>query len=130
MKTMTRTEYEKLPKVPGGLWLTDMQTMADELADYYDSVDAGTAPEPDVDEVMKELIQKATESMSKMKEWSDLSFLSYTYWSCMEEMEKWNALAHTDSEERFDGMLRTHVLTAWLLALKDRIGELGGKIVA
>ena len=64
--------------------------------------------------------------MRTLKEWSDLPFLSCTYWSLMEETEKCVAIAEkTRSEE---AMLRTQVLTGWLYAVKDRIEELGGRI--
>lgn len=123
-KVITRKEYEKLPKPPEGMWLTDMQDMADELKERC----AGEIPE--VDELMAGLIGKATKRLEEVEQRSDLNFLSYTYWACMEEAEKWNGAVHAGvgEELRVEAMIRTLVMTAWLWAIKNRIEELGGKI--
>lgn len=39
---ITRKEYEKLPKPPEGMWLTDMQDMADELKKEYMTLNTQT----------------------------------------------------------------------------------------
>ena len=131
---MTRKEYERLPKPPGGMWLKPMQDMADELKTLYTRVEVEGLPDPDVELLMENLIEKATESMQELKDFSDLNFLQYTYWAVMEEAEKWDDVAHMvpGNEEqrvfRAEGMLRVQVLTAWLHAINRRIESLGGKI--
>lgn len=111
-------------KVPGGMWLKEMAAAVKELKGIYIRIEE--EEDPDVDALMTGLKQRATESMRTLKEWSDLPFLSYTYWSLMEETEKCVAIVEkTRSEE---AMLRTQVLTGWLYAVKDRIEELGGRI--
>ena len=123
-KVITRKEYERLPKPLEGMWLTDMQDMADELKERC----VGEIPE--VDELMAGLISKAAKCLEEVEQRSDLNFLSYTYWACMEEAEKWDGIVHAEDEEELktEAMLRTLVMTAWLWAIKNRIEELGGKI--
>jgi len=123
-KVITRKEYERLPKPLEGMWLTDMQDMADELKELC----VGEIPE--VDELMAGLISKAAKCLEEVEQRSDLNFLSYTYWACMEEAEKWNGAVHAGGGEelRAEAMIRTLVMTAWLWAIKNRIEELGGKI--
>lgn len=131
--TMKRSEYERMPK-PESMWMADMQVMADELKEMYGRIEAEGLPDPDVDSLMEGLIGKATANLKGLKQWDDLLFLSYTYWACMEEMEKWNAAttAEVKNEEerelRAEAMLRTQVLAAWLYALMRRIELLGGKL--
>lgn len=131
---MTRAEYERLPKPPGGMWLKPMQEMADELKDLYTRVELEGLPDPDVDLLMENQIGKATESMKDLKEWNSLDFLQYTYWAVMEEAEKMDALSHTEvknekeRELRAEAMLRLQVLAAWLHAINRRIEALGGRI--
>ena len=126
---MTREEYKRLPKPPNGMWLESMQQQADKLKKMYMS---GWVPDPD--EMMEDLIGKATDSMKELKEWSNLDFLSYTYWAVMEEAEFWNDVANsivaneTERVQRAEGMIKLHVLTAWLHAINRRIEELGGKV--
>ena len=111
-----------------------MQDMADELKALYTRVEVEGLPDPDVELLMENLIEKATESMQELKDFSDLNFLQYTYWAVMEEAEKWDDVAHMvpGNEEqrvlRAEGMLRVQVLTAWLHAINRRIESLGGKI--
>lgn len=131
-KVITRKEYEKLPKPPEGMWLKDMQDMADELKKEYMMLNTDAMTDAEVEKVsdgmMQGLAQKATKCLEKTPQ--NLNFLSYTYWACMEEAEKWNGAAHAEIHEelRTEAMLRTQVLAAWLWAVKGRIEELGGKI--
>lgn len=126
---MTRADYEKLPKPENGMWLTEMQTMADELNEMFTKIDQGVLPDPNPDKLMEGLIEKAGEALNKIDRPDDLDFLYYTYWACMEECEMWEATTREKKEElRSEGMLRTQVLVAWLFAIKRRIDLLGGKI--
>lgn len=133
---ITRKEYEKLPKPPEGMWLTDMQDMADELKKEYMTLNTDAMTDAEVEKVsdgmMQGLVQKATKRLEKTPQ--NLNFLSYTYWACMEEAEEWDAVSHMEvaneeeRELRAEAMLRTQVLAAWLWAVKGRIEDLGGKI--
>ena len=133
---MTRTEYERLPKRPDDMWLKEMQDAANELKEFYSNINSDRMSDKEMenvaDRVMEELTKKATQSMKILKQWNDLTFLTFTFWACIEEMEKWHSFTHVEvqnereRELRAEAMLRTQVLTAWLMALKMRIEELGG----
>ena len=61
-KVITRKEYERLPKPLEGMWLTDMQDMADELKERC----VGEIPE--VDELMAGLISKAAKCLEEVEQ--------------------------------------------------------------
>lgn len=115
--TLPRSEYEKLPKPQDGMWLQEMQETADELKEMYT-----VGNEMDSDEMMIAIRKKALQSLDSIPHSSDLTFLSYTYWGCVEEVEKW------DSVSCMEARRRRQVLHGWLEAIELRIEELGGKL--
>ena len=136
---ITRAEYERLPKLPEGVvWMRPMQDMADKLKKEYETLNTDAMTDAEVeaytDRMMERISSHATDSMKHSAEWSDMNFLSYLYWACMEETEFWDEVASSEVENeeertlRAEGMLRLHVLFGWLQAINARIEELGGKI--
>ena len=136
---ITRAEYERLPKPPkGAVWMQPMQDMADTLKKEYETLDTDAMTDAEVEayahRMMERIRNHAADSMEHMAEWSNMNFLSYMYWSCMEEAEIWDEVAASEVENeeertlRAEGMLRLHVLGGWLFAINARIEELGGKI--
>ena len=112
--------------------------MADTLKKEYETLNTDAMTDAEVeaytDRMMERISSHATDSMKHSAEWSDMNFLSYLYWACMEETEFWDEVASSEVENeeertlRAEGMLRLHVLFGWLQAINARIEELGGKI--